>query len=82
MQPALVVREHAVGFEHVAVLAAVGDVAALQHEVEVGAQRRDRLVEALELLLHVVGDDVLHRDARLVQHDVAERDAFGQRLRR
>ena len=40
VQPALVVREHAVGVEHVAVLAAVGDIAALQHEVEIGAQRR------------------------------------------
>ena len=42
MHPAAVVGEHAVGFEHVAVLAAVGDVAALQHEVEIGAQRLDR----------------------------------------
>ena len=80
VQPALVVREAAVGVEHFAMLAAVGDVAALQHEIEIGAQRGDRIVEALEFLLHVVGDDVLHRDARLVQHDVAERDAFGQRL--
>ena len=82
VQPALVVGEAAVGVEHLAVLAAVGDVAALQHEIEVGAQRRDRIVEALELLLHVVGDDVLHRHARLVQHHMAERDALGQRLRR
>ncbi len=63
-------------------LAAIGDVAAFEHDVEVGAKRRDRLVEALQFLLHVVGDDVLHRDARLVQHDMAERDAFGQRLSR
>ena len=38
VRPALVVGEHAIGFEHVAVLAAVGDVAALQHAVEIGAQ--------------------------------------------
>ena len=31
VQPALVVGEHAVGLEHLAVLAAVGDVAALEH---------------------------------------------------
>ena len=39
----------------------------------------DRVVEPLELLVDVVGDDVLHRDARLVQHHVAERDAVGER---
>jgi hypothetical protein len=61
------------------VLTAVGDVAALQHQVEVGAQCRDRLVETLQLLLHVVGDDVLDGDARLVQHHMAERDALRQR---
>ena len=38
VQPAAVIGEHAVGFEHVAVLAAVGDVAALEHSVEIGAQ--------------------------------------------
>ena len=58
VQPAAVVGEHAVGFEHVAMLAAVGDVAALQHQVEVGAQRLDRVVEPLQLLLHVVGDEI------------------------
>ena len=41
-QPAAVVGEHAVGLEHVAMLAAVGDVAALEHVVDVGAQRGDR----------------------------------------
>ena len=58
MQPAAVVGEHAVGLEHLAVLAAVGDVAALEHHVEVGAQRVDRGVEALQFLLHVVGDEI------------------------
>ena len=38
VQPALVVGEHAVGFEHLAMLAAVGDVAVLEQAVEIGAQ--------------------------------------------
>ena len=38
VQPALVVGEHAVGVEHLAVLAAVGDVAVLEQEVEIGAE--------------------------------------------
>ncbi len=42
VRPALVVGEHAVGFQHVAMLAAVGDVAALQHAVEIGAQLGQR----------------------------------------
>ncbi len=49
VRPAMVVGEHAVGFQHLAVLAAFGDVAALQHAVEIGAQfgqapRRARLI--------------------------------------
>jgi hypothetical protein len=31
-----------------------------------------------QLLLHVIGDEVGHDDARLVQHDVSERNAFAQ----
>ena len=77
--PAAVVREHHVGFEHLAVLAGVGDVAALQHDVEVGAQRVQRGVKALQLLLRIVGDQLGHDDARLVQHHMAEPDAVGDR---
>ncbi len=79
VQPALVVAEHAVGFEHVAMFAAVGDVAVLDHAVEIGAQGGDRGVEALEFARQVVGDDVGDDHARLVQHDMAERDAVRQR---
>ena len=50
VQPAAVIGEHAIGLEHLAVLAAVGDVAALEHHVDVGAQVADRGVEPLELL--------------------------------
>ena len=50
-QPAAVVGEHAVGFEHVAVRAGVGDLAPFQHAVEIGLQRADRILQARELLL-------------------------------
>ena len=78
VRPAVVVGEHAVGFQHVAVLAALGDVAALQHAVEIGAQLGQRRVELLDFLRQVFGDVVGDDDARLVQHDMAERDAVGQ----
>ena len=77
--PAAVIGEHAVGFEHVAVLAAVGDLAALEQHVEVRPHGLDRGFEPLQLLRHVVGDEIGDDDARLVQHDVAERDAVVER---
>ncbi len=78
VRPAVIVGEHPVGFQHVAVLAALGDVAALQHAVEVGAQLCQRRVEPLDFLRQVLGDVVGDDDARLVQHHMAERDAVGQ----
>ena len=78
VRPAGVVGEHAVGFQHVAVLAAFGDVAAFQHAVEIGAQHQQCRIQPLDFLRQVLGDVVLDDDARFVQHDVAERDAFGQ----
>ena len=79
VHPAAVVGEHAVGLEHVAVLAAVGDLAALEHDVEVGAQGRERGFEPAHLLLRVVGDEIGDDHARLVQHHMAERDAVVER---
>ncbi len=79
VHPAAVMGEHAIGFEHVAVLAALGDVAMLEHGVEVGAQRGDRGLQALALLVRVVGDEIGDDDARLVQHHVAERNAVIER---
>ena len=78
VRPAMVIGEHAIGFQHVAVIAAIGDVAALQHAVEIGAQLGQRGVEPPDLLRQVLGDIVGDDDARLVQDDVAERDAVGQ----
>ena len=79
VRPAAIVREHHIGFEHLAVLAGVGDVAALEQQVEVGAQRVERGIEALQFLLRVVGDQLGHDHARLVQHHMAEPDAVGDR---
>ena len=47
VQPAAVVGEHAVGFEHIAVLAAVGQFAAVEQDFEVRSQRLHRAFEAL-----------------------------------
>ena len=83
VHPAAVVGEHAVGFEHLAVLAAVGDVAPLQHDVEIGAQRVERGVEALQFLLRIVGDEVGddRRAARAAPHGRARcrRKSTGRR---
>ena len=78
-QPAAVGGEHAVGLEHVAMLAAGRHVAALEHHVEVRLQRIDRLFEPPGLALDVIGDVVGDDDARLVQHHVAERDPVRKR---
>ena len=78
VRPAVIVGEHAVGFQHLAMLAAFGDVAALQHAVEIGAQLGQRRIEPLDFLWQVVGDVIGDDDARLVQHDMAQRDAVGQ----
>ena len=71
--PAAVVGEHAVGFEHLAMLALEGDVAALQHVVDREAQRAERVVEPPHSCLGVLVDQIGDDDARLVQHDMAER---------
>ena len=47
--PAAIVGEHAIGFEHGAMLALEGDVAARQHVVDRQAQRAQRLVEPAHL---------------------------------
>ena len=74
--PAAVVGEHAVGLEHVAVLALDADVAARQHVVDGEAEAGDRRVEPGGFLLGILGDERRHHDARLVQDDMAEADAL------
>ena len=49
-------------------LAAVCDVARLEHRVDRLLHRRDGAPEARELGLRVLGNDLADDDARLVQH--------------
>ena len=56
--PAAVLGEHAVGLEDVAVLARAGLRAARQQVVDGEAEARDRRVEACELVLDVLGDEL------------------------
>ena len=74
--PALVVGEHAVGVQDVAVLAGGGEVVGGEHLVDLGAQRLDAGVQARPLALGVVADRVGDDDLRLVQHDGAFGDAL------
>ena len=59
-------------------LAGLADVVARQHVVDEQAQARDRRIEAGRLLLGVLADQRRDHDARLVQHDMAEADAFAE----
>ncbi|GJD71511.1 hypothetical protein MMMDOFMJ_4472 [Methylobacterium gnaphalii] len=78
-QPALVVREHAHGLQHLAGFARADAVSPLNELIDGRANILDRRLEALDLELDALGDQALHHDARLMQHDVAEADAIGER---
>ena len=73
----MIVREHAERLEHLAMLAGAGEVAALQHVVDHAGQLLDRLSQAATLEFDILGDQARDHDARLVQHHMAERHAFG-----
>ena len=79
-QPAAVVGDHPERLQHLAMLAGAAVVAAVDQRVDRGAHRLDRLLQPVELHRDVVGDDLRHRDARLVQDDVAEAEPLGDRL--
>ncbi len=71
-QPAAIVRNHAEGLEHIAVLAADPVVAPVNEIVDGRAHRADRCLQPLELKVQVVGHDLRHGDARLVHNHVSE----------
>ena len=72
--PAAIVGEHAIGFQHLAMLTLEGDVAALQHVVDGEPERAERGLQPADLLLAVLVEQVGDDDTRLVQHDMAEAD--------
>ena len=76
--PTLVIRQHAHGLEHVAMLAVMAHVAALDEIVDRAADIRDGHLEPRELCLRVVGDEVPDDDARIMQDDMAETHALGE----
>ena len=73
-------REHAVGFQHVAMLAGGAQLALLQHLVDGGLQLVHRGFQAARLGFGILGLDLGDEYARLVDDDVTERNAFRQRL--
>ena len=75
--PAVIVGEHAERLEHLAMLAGARHVAALQHRVDLAGELLDGLGEPAPLQLDILGDQARDHDARLVQHHMAERHAFG-----
>ena len=78
LAPSLIVRKQAIGFDHLAAFACQIQFARIQHSIDGVAQTADGLFQTDQLVLHVVGDHALDLDARLVQDDAADRDAFGQ----
>ena len=75
--PAAVVGEHPIGFEDVAVLAVAREIAMADHLVDDGLELDHGGLEPHRFGGRIVGDQLGDDDARLVQHRVAERDAFG-----
>ncbi len=77
-QPAAIVGDGAERFQDVARLAR-RLVANIDELVDRGPCRRDGGLQPRELERHVLGDDLLHDDPRLVQHHMPEANAFGDR---
>ena len=75
--PAAVMREHAEGFQHLAMLAGALQIARSEHAVDHAGQVLDGLREPPLLELDILGDQLGDDDARLMQHHMAERHAFG-----
>ena len=81
LAPALVVGEQAIGFDHFAALARQIEFAD-EASISSTPSRRDAIASSSRFnsFDRIVGDHALDLDARLVQHDAAHRDAFGQAL--
>ena len=80
LHPALVVGEHAIGFQHVAVFALECHIAARQHVVDGQSQAGERGRQPLQFGLGVIVEHGRDDDARFMQDDMSQPDAFGQGL--
>ncbi len=80
--PAPVMREHAEGFEHVAMLARPAKRTHFHQVVDGGAHLLHRGIEPAKFLLRIIRNEVLDLDTRLMEHDMAEAHAFRHRLPR
>ncbi len=76
----MVVGEEPVGFDDFAPLARQIEFGGDQHLVHAFAQGRDRLFQPLQLLHRTIGDHLVNAHARLVQNQMADRNAFRQAL--
>jgi len=78
VHPAAVIGEHPIRFQDIAMFAALDHVAVLEHFVEASAQGFHCRAQMRQFLLYVVGDEIGHHNARLVQYDVPQRNSFAQ----
>ena len=78
-QPTLVMREHAEGFEDLAMLAGACMVRTVNQLVDALAHRIDRFFKALFFRLQIFRHELCDDDARLMQHDMTKPDTFSQR---
>ncbi len=78
LAPALVVREQAIGFDHLARFPGESELRGFEHLIDRIAQLIERAFQALEFGRGIVGDHAVDLDARLVQEDRADDDAFGE----
>lgn len=74
--PAAIMREHAIGFQHLAMLALHRHIAARQHVIDGNTQGAERLVQPVEFGLTVLIEKIGHDDARLMQHHMAKPDTI------
>ena len=79
VHPAAVMREHPEGLKHLRIFAAAC-IGTVDQFIDMGAQLLDRAIEPELLLGDILGDEILDHHARLMQHDVAQRYAIGERF--
>ncbi len=78
--PTLVVREHPVGFEDVAMLSGASQLLVFEHIVDMGNQLLKSFVKPLDFNGRIVGHQLRDDDAGFVQDHVPQRDAVRERL--